>query len=229
MKAPCIRPVGENWSVRNLPKRDELLFLSGGREGVQGGGRRRGTGSAAGGGGADTRRMSFRAAWCISPPLSLRPSRRAASAACVWGRAAASPDRLCAAKALHDGVRLEDALMQVRARAAHLGEVLEEDLCGLRLAGARLAGDDDRLRRGARGEAPLPSRAGRVRDGAVTPRSLTWLVDVRSMPECAEEATAYTCGGSSTCSGIRGSQSASGPTDLPLGQPPRTCGASDAL
>mmetsp|Transcript_3938 Transcript_3938/g.11668 ORF Transcript_3938/g.11668 Transcript_3938/m.11668 type:complete len:737 (+) Transcript_3938:1590-3800(+) len=55
------------------------------------------------------------------------------------------PDRLGAAKALHDGVGLQDALMQVRARAAHLGEVLEEDLCGLRLARARLAGNDDGL------------------------------------------------------------------------------------
>ena len=29
MYAPCIRPDAENCSVRNLPKRDELLFLRG--------------------------------------------------------------------------------------------------------------------------------------------------------------------------------------------------------
>ena len=35
MKAPCIRPDAENCSVRNLPKRDELLFLRGAGGGVR--------------------------------------------------------------------------------------------------------------------------------------------------------------------------------------------------
>ena len=105
MNAPCIRPDTLNCSVRNLPKRDELLFHT----------------------------------------VLAQPKFSMIGFVCSTRSCRSDPAR-------------------------HLGEVLEQNLGRLRLPRARLARDDH-----------------------------LWLFEFCIIPRCALEATAYTCGGSSTC------------------------------